>query len=68
MNTINDILKYKDTVEVIAKHDKNTWVRVMVFASTFNNMSAISWWSVVLVEETGIPGENHLSAASHCHT
>jgi hypothetical protein len=27
MNTINDILKYKDTVEVIAKHDKNTWVR-----------------------------------------
>jgi hypothetical protein len=42
MNTINDILKYKDTVEVIAKHDKNTWVRVMVFASTFNNMSAIS--------------------------
>jgi hypothetical protein len=42
MNTINDISKYKDTVEVIANHNKNTWVRVMVFASTFNNMSAIS--------------------------
>ena len=54
MNTINDILKYKDTVEVITKDDKNTWVRVMVFDSTFNNMSAISWWSVVLVEETGM--------------
>jgi hypothetical protein len=40
MNTINDILKYKDTVEVIAKHDKNTWV--LVFDSTFNNISVIS--------------------------
>jgi len=42
MNSINDMLKYKDIVEVITKHDKNTWVRVMVFASTFNNISAIS--------------------------
>jgi len=25
----------------------------------FNNISVISWWSVVLVEETGGPGENH---------
>ena len=32
---------------------------------TFNNSSAISWWSVSLVEETGVPGENHQSAASH---
>jgi hypothetical protein len=31
----------------------------MVFSATFNNMSAISWWSVLLVEETGVPGENH---------
>jgi hypothetical protein len=28
----------------------------MVFNATFNNISAISWWSVLLVEETGIPG------------
>jgi hypothetical protein len=27
-------------------------VRVMVFNATFNNFSAISWWSVLLVEET----------------
>ena len=32
------------------------WVRVMVFNATFNNISVISWWSVLLVEETG---ENH---------
>ena len=31
----------------------------MVFNTTFNNISAISWWSVLLVEETGVPGENH---------
>jgi hypothetical protein len=27
----------------------------MVFNVTFNNTSAISWWSVLLVEETGVP-------------
>jgi hypothetical protein len=41
------------------------WVRFMVFNATFNNISVISWWSVLLVEETGIPGENHQPAASH---
>ena len=27
--------------------------------STFNNISVISWREVLLVEETGISGENH---------
>ena len=27
----------------------------MVFNATFNNIPAISWWSVLLVEETGGP-------------
>ena len=35
------------------------WGGVMVFNVTFNNISAISWRSVLLVEETGVPGENH---------
>jgi hypothetical protein len=30
---------------------------VMVFNATFNNISVILWWSVLLVEETGGPGE-----------
>ena len=34
----------------------------------FNNISFISWRSVLLVEETGVPGENHPSAVSHCQT
>ena len=32
---------------------------VMVFKATFNNISVIPWWSVLLMEETGVPGENH---------
>ena len=40
-------------------------VVVMVFNATFNNISAIMWWSVLLVEETGVPRENHRPAASH---
>jgi hypothetical protein len=37
-----------------------SWVvRVMMFNAIFNNISVISWWSVLLVEETGLPGENH---------
>jgi hypothetical protein len=33
-------------------------VCLMVFSTPFNNISAISWRSVLLVEETGGPGEN----------
>ena len=29
----------------------------MVFDTTFNNISVISWRSVLLVEKTGVPGE-----------
>jgi hypothetical protein len=31
---------------------------VMVFNTTFNNISVISWWSVLLVEETRVHGKN----------
>jgi hypothetical protein len=34
-------------------------VLFMVFNATYNNISAISWRSVLLMGETGIPGENH---------
>jgi len=37
---------------------------IMAFNATFNNISGISWRSVLLVEETGVPGENHRPAAS----
>jgi hypothetical protein len=39
----------------------------MVFNATFNNISVISWRSVLLVEETGVPGENHQQVTTHRH-
>jgi hypothetical protein len=38
---------------------------VMVFNATFNSISVISWRSILLLEETGVPGENHRPVASH---
>ena len=37
----------------------------MVFNTTFNNISVMLWWSVLLVEESG---ENHRPVTSHWHT
>jgi len=37
----------------------------MMLNATFNNISVISWQSVLLVEKTEVPGENHRPAASH---
>jgi len=31
----------------------------IVFNTTFNNISVLLWLSFLLVEETGVPGENH---------
>jgi hypothetical protein len=40
----------------------------MMFNATFNNISSTSWRSVLLVEETGVPWENHWPVASHWQT
>jgi len=40
----------------------------MMFNSIFNNILVILWQSVLLVEETGKPGENHRPVASHWQT
>ena len=40
-------------------------VMAMVFNATFNTISVISLRSVLLVEETAVPGENHRPAASY---
>jgi len=37
----------------------------MMFNATSNNISVISWRSILLVEETGVPKENHRPVASH---
>jgi len=40
----------------------------MVFNATFNNISVISWRSVLLVEETRVPAENRRPVTSHWQT
>jgi len=34
------------------------------FIDVFNNISVVSWWSVLLVEGTRVPGENNRPATS----
>jgi hypothetical protein len=59
-------LDYNIHVLLIWSYMEGMWV--MVFNAIFNNISVISWRSVLLVEETGVPGENHWPAASHWKT
>jgi hypothetical protein len=50
----------KKMVPVEIYNSRISWL--MVFNATFNNISLISWRSVLLVEEAG---ENHRPAVSH---
>jgi hypothetical protein len=40
----------------------------MVFNATFNDISVMSWQSVLWVEQTRVSRENHRPAASHRQT
>jgi hypothetical protein len=40
-------------------------VLLIVFNATFNNISVILWRSVLFVEETGVPAENHRPVARY---
>jgi hypothetical protein len=51
-----------------ANHHNTHAVKVVVFNVTFNNISVISWRSVLLVEETEVPRENHQTVASQWQT
>ena len=62
VNFKNKYLYNKDTKTW--KNNPETNVSVMVFNVTFNNISAITWLSVLLVVETGMPGEIHKPVAS----
>ena len=37
---------------------------VMVFNATFNYIIVILWWLVLLVGETGVPGDSHVRFSS----
>ena len=63
------ILVYSNRIEsggVFEKVNYSIWlVGFMMLNATFNNISVISWQSVLLVEETRVSGENYWSVASH---
>ena len=66
----SDIIIFENCKEVmfVVNYKKNSSRSLgcfMVFNTTFNNISVISWRSVLLMEETGVPGENHRPTASH---
>jgi len=48
--------KYRNSENMLLKR---MLLRVMVFNTTYNHMSAMSWLPILLVEETGVPGENY---------
>ena len=41
------------------------WFRFMVFNATVNNVSVVSWQSVLLVEEIGVSAEGHRLVTGH---
>jgi hypothetical protein len=43
----------------------NKLILFLVFNATFGNISAISWRPALVVEEAGVPGENHQPWASN---
>jgi hypothetical protein len=51
------------TIAAMMDHVINTITQTM--STKHNNISVILWWSVLLVEKTRIPGENHQPVASH---
>ena len=51
----NGILYFVSTRNRMNQNDLDFWC----FNATFSNISAISWRPVLVVEEAGVPGENH---------
>jgi hypothetical protein len=49
-------------------HIYNLDVKHAIVIDTFNNILVISWGSVLLEEETGVPKENHRPVESHRQT
>ena len=70
-DTIKFNIKLLDKFEYFSSWDHKldcTGLGLWCFNATFNNIAVISWWSVLLVEETGVPKENHWHATSHWQT
>ena len=63
LNIIQHVFNLRETEVVMCMITADCMV--VVFNATFNNISAISWRSVLLVEETGVHGEKHRPVVGH---
>ena len=68
-NPISQLTRISNTI-VMELGNLHLKIRVilMVLNATFNNISVISWQSILLVEENGGPGENHRPTANNWQT
>ena len=59
VNYVIELFEATDLLQLNIIIHMTVWFRFMVFNANFNNISVISWQSVLLVEDIGIPRENH---------
>jgi hypothetical protein len=59
VNYVIELFEATDLLQLNIIIYMTVWFRFMVFNATFNNISVISWRSILLVEETGIPLKYH---------
>jgi len=57
-------MKYYILLSNILSQNNILNLNIFVFNATFSNISAISWPPSLVVEEAGVPEENHLPWAS----
>jgi hypothetical protein len=58
-------MRWDDDDDDVDKDNDLIWFDFLVLSATFSNISAISWRPVLVVEEAGVPGENHRPWASN---
>ena len=68
LNQEDNTQKYRIVKNMKKLHSFFLLVCLMVFNATFNNISVMSWRSVLLVKETRGPGENHRPVTSQWQT
>ena len=68
LENIGSVSNESTRQENLRKRMVGLGVTVMLFNATFNIISFISWQSVLLVEEIGVPGKNNRPVTSHWQT
>ena len=68
LKSIHVHVLHKSDIQYVKSLFTSLFACLMVFNATFNNISVISWRSVLLVKDIRGPGENHRPVTSHWQT